>query len=146
MVTGYKWTPVPISTKIIERIHQLAHNQPEGISFEDDDDFSGVEEHNSESNSENNKDKTYTAIEELPGVLIESSDSSDEDSNSESSDSSDNNNDDDDTETKTITTQQLENELMSNLDTDLEEINEINYDLTTKIEAYEDKMEKETPP
>ena len=45
MVTGYKWNPVPISDKIIERIHELANNQPEGISFEDGDDFSGVEEH-----------------------------------------------------------------------------------------------------
>ena len=35
---------------------------------------------------------------------------------------------------------------MSNLDAELEEINEIDDNLNTKIELYEEKMETETPP
>ena len=42
VVTGYKWTIVPISEKIIEQIHELEINQPEGIILGDDDYFSGV--------------------------------------------------------------------------------------------------------
>ena len=55
VVTGYKWTIVPISEKIIGRIHELAINQPEDIIFGDDDDFAGVDVHNTKDTNKQTK-------------------------------------------------------------------------------------------
>ena len=71
VVTGYKWTIVPISEKIIEGIHELAINQPEGIILGDDDDFSGVHVHNTNNTNEHeNNNNKNNETEELTGVLI----------------------------------------------------------------------------
>ena len=48
-------------------------------------------------------------------------------------------------DTKVITTQKLESDLMSNLDDELAQINKIDQNINTKIEAYEEKMDDETP-
>ena len=71
MVTGYKWTIVPILEKIIERIHELAIHQTEGIILRDDDDFSGVYVHNTKNTNKNeNNNNENNETEELTGFLI----------------------------------------------------------------------------
>ena len=149
MLTGYKWTETPISDSIIALIHELAANQPEGITFGDDDDFAGVEDTNE--NKENvNNNYEMERYEELPGVLIpeeEEKEDDDESSDSNSSKGSITEHQDDNDKvnenTKVITTQELKTNLLSNLDEELEEIKEIDEKISTKIEAYEENMDAE---
>ena len=98
----------------------------------------------------NNKDKSETV--ELPGVLIpEEQDTVEEvhDSDDESFVSSDEDQDEENKnkneDTKVTTTQQLEIDLMYNPDDKLEKINKIDNKINTKIEAYEEKMDAESP-